>query len=234
MSAHLETPQPSYPLVEDPAVIERGRGRGKGISQWTLMNWWIRHMNVHGTKKLQTKMTLSSRIVTSLLLLSLVVFSPSCAREDAGGQVPGSSGRAKWLNFDDGLAKAKTEDKPIFLEFYTDWCIYCKKFQRETIQDKDVRQRLSENFAYVRLNAENSADRLNYDGKSFSNVELTQAFGVTSFPSLVFLDSEGKPITMLSGFVPPRQFTAVLDYIHQKCYQTQISFHDFAKKGTCN
>jgi len=25
-----------------------------------------------------------------------------------------------------------------------------------------------------------------------------------------------------------------LDYIQQKCYETQISFNDFAKKGTCD
>ena len=93
---------------------------------------------------------------------------------------------------------------------------------------------LAENFAYVRFNAEDSKNRVKFDGKSYSNVELTQAFGITSYPSLVFLNSKSQPITMLSGFVPPDQFATVLDYIHQKCYETQISFRDFTKKGNCN
>jgi len=201
-------------------------------------------MNSRDPKRARSNKTLSDRMVLTLLLISFLVFSPSCAKEDAGGKEPGASGRTsptqhqsgqvEWFDFNDGLAKAKSEGKPIFLEFYTDWCIYCKKFQRETIQDKNVSQRLSKNFAYVRLNAENSDNQISYDGKSYSSVELTQAFGVTAFPSLVFLDSEGKPITMLAGFVPPSRFTTILDYIHQKCYQTQISFRDFANKGTCN
>jgi len=178
--------------------------------------------------------------LTLLFLVSLLIAGPSCARdESAREQVSASESQqkdlpTKWLAFDDGLAKARTENKPIFVEFYADWCIFCKKFQKETIQNPTVARMLSENFVYVRLNGENSENRVRYNGKSFSNVELTQAFGISAYPSLVFLDSKSKPITMLSGFVPPREFMPVLHYIDQKCYETQISFREFTKKGSCN
>ena len=177
------------------------------------------------------------------LALSFLVTGSSCAREDnegpqANSTLPSShqqeKRQVKWLSFNDGLDKARSENKPIFVEFYTDWCVYCKMFQGETIQDKNVARRLAENFVYVRLNAEDSKNRVNFSGKSLSNVELTNSFGINAFPSLVFLDSTGKPITMHSGFLPANQFVTVLDYIHQKCYQTQISFRDFSKKGNCN
>jgi thioredoxin-related protein len=178
-----------------------------------------------------------------ILTLSLLVSGSSCAREESEGlQAKSTSSssqqqeqlQVKWLSFNDGLAKARSEDKPIFVEFYADWCPYCKKFQRETIGNQKVAEMLAENFAYVRFNAEDSKTRVKFDGKSYSHVELTQAFGINSYPTLVFLDSKSKPITMLSGFVPPDQFATVLDYIQQKCYQTQISFNDFTKKGNCN
>jgi thioredoxin-related protein len=165
-----------------------------------------------------------------ILALSLLVTGSSCAREESEGLQAKSTSpssqqqeqlQVKGLDFNDALAKAKSEDKPIFVEFYTDWCPYCRKL-------------LAENFAYVRFNAEDSKNRVKFDGKSYSNVELTQAFGITSYPSLVFLNSKSQPITMLAGFVPPDQFAIVLDYIHQKCYETQISFNDFTKKGNCN
>jgi thioredoxin-related protein len=185
-------------------------------------------------------MTILRSALTLLLLASLAIVGPSCDRDETAREQATPSERqekdlpTKWLAFDDGLAKAKTENKPIFLEFYAEWCIFCKKFQKETIKDQKVARMLSENFVYVRLNAENSESRVRYRGKSLSNVELAQAFGVNSYPSLVFLDSKGKPITMLSGFVPPHQFMPVLDYIDQKCYETQISFSQFAKKGSCD
>jgi thioredoxin-related protein len=178
--------------------------------------------------------------LTLVLLLSLLTAGPSCTRDETAREQASASEEqqkhlpSKWLAFDDGLAKARTENKPIFVEFYADWCIFCKKFQKETIGDQKVGRMLSENFVYVRLNAENADNRVRYNGKYFSNVELTQAFGITAYPSLVFLDSQSKPITMLSGFVPPREFMPVLDYIDQKCYETQISFREFTKKGSCN
>jgi thioredoxin-related protein len=182
-----------------------------------------------------------------VLILSLLI-SSACAKEENEGleakTVPSSSSSSppkerqrpqlQRLGLNDGLAKALTEDKPIFLEFYTDWCVYCKKFQRETIQDQNVVRMLSENFIYIRINAENSKNQITYKGRSMSNVELTRSFGIRSYPSLTFLDSGGEPITLIPGFVPAPQFSGILDYIHQKCYQTKISFHDFVRNGTCN
>ena len=185
-------------------------------------------------------MTILRSALTLLLLASLAIVGPSCDRDETAREQATPSEKqekdlpTKWFAFDDGLAKARTENKPIFLEFYAEWCKFCKKFQKETINNQKVARMLSENFVYVRLNAENSESHLRYRGKSLSNVELARAFGINSYPSLVFLDSKGKPITMLSGFVPPHQFMPVLDYIDQKCYETQISFSQFAKKGSCD
>lgn len=189
---------------------------------------------------MKVTMTLSRPLLSWLLIISVVMATPSCAKDDTSREQTRSSGQqqevsqTKWLGFNDGVVKAKTEDKPIFVEFYTDWCPYCKKFQKETVNERNVTRMLAENFVYVRLNAEDSKNRVKFQGKSLSNVELTNSLGISAYPSLVFLDSEGQPITMLSGFVPARQFTSILDYIQQKCYQTQISFRDFTKRGNCN
>jgi thioredoxin-related protein len=183
-----------------------------------------------------------------LLILTMVVWffltSYSCARDETdptqavSNELPSpqqSKGlRVKWLDFNDGMDKARTENKPIFVEFYTDWCVYCKMFQRETVQDQSVASVLAENFVYVRLNAEDTQKRVKFNGKYLSNTELTQSFGISAFPSLVFLDSTGQIITTFSGFMPARQFAGILDYIHQKCYQTQTSIHEFARRGNCD
>ena len=189
-------------------------------------------------------MNTSRLLIVLTMVVSFLLASYSCARDDTDTpqavsneltSAQQSKGmRAKWLDFNDGLDKARTENKPIFVEFYTDWCVYCKMFQRETIQDSSVARVLSENFVYVRLNAEDTQERVKFNGKYLSNTELTQSFGISAFPSLVFLDSAGQIITTFSGFMPARQFAGILGYIDQKCYQTQTSLHEFAKRGNCD
>jgi thioredoxin-related protein len=67
-----------------------------------------------------------------------------------------------------------------------------------------------------------------------SNVELTRFFGIRGFPSLVFLDPDANPITLVPGFMPAPQFLAILNYIDQRCYQTKISFQEFVQNGDCD
>ncbi len=135
-----------------------------------------------------------------------------------------------WLAFDDGMAKAKQDDKPIIIDFYTDWCHWCKVMDEKTFSDKIVKAELDEKFVTIRLNAEDRNATATYDGKTFNNVELTQAFGVTGYPTLAFLESDGTVITTLPGFVKPEQFLPILAYIEKKMYAKQMPFDEFLKK----
>jgi thioredoxin-related protein len=146
----------------------------------------------------------------------------------------GEKAQIQWLDFDDGLARARTAHKPIMINFYTDWCVYCKKFDRETLRNPEVVRILEGAFIAVRLNAENKNGHLSYRGKSFSHAEFSRYFGVTGFPSIAFLDSKGDPITMVPGFLPAPQFSAFLNYIRQECYLKKVSLKDFVAKGDCS
>lgn len=135
-----------------------------------------------------------------------------------------------WMSFDAGMAKAKEEDKPIIIDFYTDWCHWCKVMDEKTFNDKKVKSKLEKDFVTIRLNAEDRTATATYDGRTFNNVDLTRAFGVTGYPTLAFLESDGTVITTLPGFVQPEQFLPILSYIEQKMYAKQMPFEEFLKK----
>jgi len=119
------------------------------------------------------------------------------------------------------------------VNFYTDWCVYCKKLDLETLQDPEVARTVESGFIAIRLNAENGKARLSYRGKSFSHAEFSRYFGVTAFPSIAFLNDKGEAITMVPGFMPAPQFSVVLSYIRRECYLKNISLKDFVAKGDC-
>lgn len=138
------------------------------------------------------------------------------------------------LNFNEGLEKAKKENKNMLIDFYTDWCHWCKVLDEKTFSEKTVAEKLSKRFVTVRLDAESNAGSNTFKGRTLNNMEMTRAFGVTGFPSLIFISPEGEVITKIPGYVPAEQFAYILDYIDQKCYQKEISLEEFMKnKGDC-
>jgi thioredoxin-related protein len=178
-----------------------------------------------------------------ILIFLVATWTAACAKKEPAGQASnpaspvtaeGKKVQIQWLDFDEGLATARTAHKPIMINFYTDWCIYCKKFDRETLRNPEVVQILAGDFIAVRLNAENESGRLSYRGKSFSPAEFSRYFGVTGLPSIAFLNNKGEPITMVPGFVPAPRFATFLNYIHQECYLKKVSVEDFVAKGGCS
>ena len=183
------------------------------------------------------------RLLALLMAIALVLLGFGCAREETDPRGATKTvfprrehkrSNIQWFSFNEGLAKAKHDNKPMFIEFFTDWCVYCKKFHKETLDDTQVAVTLAENFIVVRLDAEDTKGKIQYKDLSLNNVEFTRAFGVTSYPTLLFLEASGEPITIIPGFVPARQFLAILNYVDQKCYQTKVSLHEFVKRGNCS
>ncbi len=169
------------------------------------------------TKRINKNLTIQGMILITLLLF----ISGNFAAEN------------KWHSFNDGLAKADKENKMILIDFYADWCHWCKVMDQKTFQDKQVSKKLAERFVTIKLDAEDARSTVKYKNETFSNPQLTRAFGVTGFPSLAFLDSNGNVITLVPGYVPPENFINILNYIDARCWEKEISFDDYMKDKDC-
>jgi len=137
---------------------------------------------------------------------------------------------AQWLDFAAGLAQMERSGRPVLIDFYTDWCHWCKVMDEKTFGEAKVKAYLKAHFVTVRLQAEDREARVTFRGKTYTHVEFTRAMGVSGFPTVVFLDKTGEPITRLPGYVPADQFLPILKYIHGECYQKQMSFEEFLKR----
>ncbi len=72
----------------------------------------------------------------------------------------------KWYGYDEGVAAAKREHKPILLVVYADWCGVCKKYS-VMFSDPAVIKR-SQNVVLIRLNQDTDSKYLakySLDGK---------------------------------------------------------------------
>jgi len=140
-----------------------------------------------------------------------------------------------WVSFDDALETAADEGKPFMVDFYTDWCHWCKVMDSKTFSNEAVAPLLTEEFLISRVHAEDGNAEVHYRGKKYSNVEFTRAMNITGFPSVAFFDSDANPITVIPGYIEADTFKYILSYVREGCYKQKMSFQEFMKrKGECD
>ncbi len=139
-----------------------------------------------------------------------------------------------WYAFQDGMKLADSAEKHLVIDFYADWCHWCKVMDKETFSDPNVEKYLFENFIPIKLNAESTSETITFRGQQLTPRELTSAFQVTGFPSIAFLTPDMEVITIIPGYIKKDMFMNILQYVEQECYKSQISFDEFLEKGCDN
>ncbi|HAS6110795.1 TPA: protein-disulfide reductase DsbD [Vibrio vulnificus] len=96
------------------------------------------------------------------------------------------------------LALAKQAKKPVMLDFYADWCVACKEFEKYTFHDPAVADQLKQ---FVLLQADVTRNQA-------QDIELLQAQQVLGLPTIDFWDAQGNPVSnaRLTGFMQAAPF----------------------------
>ncbi|MCE7568039.1 protein-disulfide reductase DsbD [Aliivibrio fischeri] len=96
------------------------------------------------------------------------------------------------------LEIAKTQGKPVMLDFYADWCVACKEFEKYTFHNEKVEPALSE---FVLLQADVTKN-------SPADIELLQQLKVLGLPTIDFWNANGEYLSdsRLTGFMKADPF----------------------------
>lgn len=188
-------------------------------------------------KRFEVKMkiffTKRNKIMVLVILLAVIFFfglkSYFKIDEQKPEEIEGTKPLAlNWLSYTEGLALAENENKYVLIYFYTDWCSWCKKMDKEVFSDKEIIETMSQNYVSIRINTE-AESKVVENGKEITERELAKLYQVSGVPAIWFLESDRKRIAPLPGYVAPQQFKIVLNYIGEGWYKS-ISFEEYLEK----
>ncbi|MBU0655322.1 MAG: protein-disulfide reductase DsbD [Gammaproteobacteria bacterium] len=96
------------------------------------------------------------------------------------------------------LAKAKSENRPVMLDFYADWCTSCKELEHNTFKSKAVIEALGNTLLIqADVTANDEQDKA-----------LNELFGLFGPPQVLFFKPDGEEIkaVRLAGYEAPEEF----------------------------
>lgn len=85
-------------------------------------------------------------------------------------------------------ARAKAEDKLIFVDAYAEWCGPCKRMAAQTFPDPKAGEFFNANFVCLKVDMEKA-----------DNQEFATTFPVSAYPTLMFIDGDGKLTVKQTG-----------------------------------
>ena len=81
------------------------------------------------------------------------------------------------------------------VDYYTTWCGWCKRLDRDTYSSDEIGKYADENIISLKLDAE----------KGEGNTLATKS-KISGFPTIIFYNAEGKEIHRVVGYKPAPAF----------------------------
>jgi len=115
-----------------------------------------------------------------LCLAVLFYFAVCCTVTDAYA--------VSWsYDIESALKAAKQRNVPVMADFYTSWCGWCTKLDKDTYADQKVNE-LSREFVCVKIDCEKSP-------------KTGSRYNVRGYPTIIFFDSNGNEKKRITGYV---------------------------------
>jgi thioredoxin-related protein len=147
--------------------------------------------------------------------------------------------KVKWYSIEEAIQLTTQEPRVLMIDVYTDWCGWCKRMDANTFSDPAIVSMLNSHFYPVKLNAEGKEDIVIGD-RTFKFVESGQSGyhevaaiitkGRLSYPTISYVDDQGRLLEAYPGYKTPDQLKVYLSYYADGSYKNQ-TFEEFASSS---
>jgi thiol-disulfide isomerase/thioredoxin len=94
------------------------------------------------------------------------------------------------LNYANAIAKAKKENKLVFLDVYTTWCGPCKMLEKNVFSEPKVGNYFNKNFICIHI-----------DGDTEEGQKIAEKLNLEGYPTLYFIDGNDQVMNKSIGYI---------------------------------
>jgi thioredoxin-related protein len=155
-----------------------------------------------------------------------------------------------WVSFEEAVKLNKKNSKLFFIDFYTDWCGWCKRLDAVTFVDPDVVKLINENYYAIKFDAEGK-DTVRFQNRDYIFVqppESRRGYHVLaaalmsnqmSYPTMVIMTVEptSEDVTFIQpikGYIDGEALEPYLEYFSKDLHIKQVDFNTFKSTFTSN
>ena len=180
-------------------------------------------------------------IPLALLVGFISVSSCVQAQEKPASTQNEAHGEIHWLTFEEALEKNKKEPKKILIDFYTDWCGWCKRMDKATYENAAIAAYINEHFYAIKFDAEQK-DPITFNGREFTNrgpqpgarrkkgthdLAIALLNGKMSYPTTLFMNENLEIITPIPGFKDAKGFEPIMKFMIEGNGFTQDDWNSY-------
>ena len=161
-------------------------------------------------------------VILSFAILSLFSMPQVMAKEDVQGKFLGAKTathpdwfKESFLDLEEDIADSTEAGKRLVVYFWQAGCPYCSQLWSDNFAHKDIEKTFRKNFEIVAINMWGDKEVVTIGGKNYTEKSFSDALSIAYTPTLFFFDENKKVVHKVAGYIPPKDFRLVMEYVSQ-------------------